>query len=254
MENLYKDIYLQRIQDAEHAVEKMTGFEDHKYCYMALMLSDKKKLTAAQDVLEKISQEAPDHFCFILLEAKSLLAFLRRDFRQAKDMAFMALETNPNTLFAHAILARLAIYEAHYDDAIQHYEKVLVALPESEVTLMNMVEALYLNKEINRARQYLPKSRQGLSMRWRLYKILLSLSSWKIRTIWIFLILLTYMNINVSILTFILSTMFIAFVFFTWGVRKGDALVIRRLIYVQMVHVFFFLFPLLSYLENILIN
>lgn len=226
-ENIWK-------RDDDLAFDELENPQEHNLCYVALRFASKYETIQAQDVLKKIAEKMPEHSCSIVSEATSLVYFSLREFTAAKDFAMESLKKNPASLFAYQILARIAIYENKYSDAIQYYQNILEHDPVSDKTMLNMAETYYLRKEFDYAIRYAAMAHS--SVRKKLYLFLLSFSSWKTRLLWMLLVVISFFSPYLFFFLFAITTVFLVYVAFQFGYRKGDLLVFRRSAYIQVIH------------------
>jgi tetratricopeptide (TPR) repeat protein len=149
------------------------------------------------------------------------------------------LTENPESLFAYSILARLAIFEKRYPEAIQYYQKILDAYPESDRTLLNIAETYALSKNPREADRYTAMAKP--SARKKLYKFFIAFSFLKTRLLW-WLLMIASLAVPYLFLSFyILTTIILAYVFIRFGSKKGDLLIVRAAIYFQAIHSIFFI-------------
>ncbi len=248
MNTTYKNIWK---RDDNLASKELENQEEHNLCYMALRFASKYETKQAQEVLKKIAENMPEHSCSIVSEATSLVYFSLREFTAAKEFATESLKKNPASLFAYQILARIAIYEKRYLDAIQYYQNILEYDPESDKTLLNMAETYFLNKEFKSATQYATMANP--SMRKKLYVFFLSFSSWKTRLLWMLLVVASFLSPYLFFFLFAITTLILIYIAVQFGYKKGDLLVFRRSIYVQLIHSILFAIAFcatVSYLLN----
>lgn len=234
MNSIYRRIL---IEDETLTHTELENIDEHGLCYSALLYASRRDPAAARRVLKQIDEKSPDHSCSFVLETKALIYILLREFNAAREFALRALAENPESLFAYSILARLAIFEKKYGEAVQNYRKILEYQPESERTVLNIAETYFLGKNIAEAERYVDMAKP--SARKKLYKFLISFNSIKTRFLWMLLIVASFLNPYAFFAFHSLAAAVFVYVFVRFGYKKGDQLIIRRSLYIQAVHTFF---------------
>lgn len=248
MEAVYKRI-LMKDQTLTHA--ELEAMNEHGLCYSALLYISQGDAPGLQQVLVKINLEQPEHVCPLLLEAKAHNSFSNREFGTAGESALRAVTENPGSLFAYVVLARLAISQRMYAQAIQYYQKILVEFPESKSAALNIAGAYAMCKNWKEAGRYIDLARPSMRKRW--HKFLFSFSFFTTRLIWVLAILASLLDPYLLVGLYALTTAIFIYVFLHFGVKEGDFFITYRSVYIQLVHTFFFLFAgcwWLSYLLN----
>ncbi len=235
MDAIYKRIVTEP-GNLTHA--ELENMGEHGLCYSALLYAARSNMAEARRLLRQINEKTPDHSCSFVLEAEALIYYSAREFNATREFALRAVTGNPESLFAYSMLARLAILGKRYAEAVQHYQKILDAYPENSEILLNMAETCFLSKNIKEAKRYIDMAKP--STRKKLYKFFISFNSFKTRLVWVFLILASFLNPYVLFAMYILTTATLLYVFVRFGYKKGDALIMRRSLYILAVHTVLF--------------
>jgi tetratricopeptide (TPR) repeat protein len=235
MDAVYKRILMER-ESLIHA--ELENMGEHGLCYSALLYAAQNNAAEARKVLRQVDEKHKDHSCSLVLEANALIYYAEREFNAARDFALRAVTENLQSVFAQSTLARLAIFEKRYAEALQCYQKILEAYPENKGILLDMAETYFLNKNFGEAKRYIDMAKP--SARKTLYKFFLSFNSFKTRFVWMLLVLASVANPYVLFVLYILTTAAFLYVFVRFGYKKGDTLIARRSLYIQAVHTVLF--------------
>ncbi len=235
MDAIYKKILMEP-ENLTHAELEIMG--EHGLCYSALLYAAQNKMAEARQVLRQVQEKHKDHSCSLVLEANALIYYSARETNASRDFALRALTENPESLFVYSILARLAIFEKRYPEAVQYYQKILDYYSESKEVLLDMAETYFLSKNFGEAKRYIDMAKP--SVRKKLYKFFLSFNSFKTRFIWMLLVLVSVINPYMLFVLYILTTAAFLYVFVRFGYKRGDTLIARRSLYIQAVHTVLF--------------
>jgi tetratricopeptide (TPR) repeat protein len=246
MQDTYQKIWSGNKNLTAKNLEKVDG---HDSCYLALYYASRKELLEARDALSKSSEGQKDHTCSITLEANALIHLFSKDFNSAKIYAHNALKETSQSIFANWVLARIALLDKKYSEAIQHYQNILKISPDSDTTQMNLVEAYALSKDIKVARQYLVAAHS--TPRKKLYNFFLRFSHLTVRLLWLVTTFtLLALNPYLFILIYVLTTIFLSYIFIKWGYLQGDILLFRSSLYIQSINSIFFFITLCALLDG----
>ncbi len=235
MDPVYKRIVT---EDETLTHDELAAAGEHSLCYSALLYASRKNAAEAQKILVQLNEKHPDHSCSFVLETRSLIHTLSREFNAAREFALSALVQNPEALFAYSILARLAIFEKKYSEAVQNYKKILDYYPQSDTAVLNLAETYFLSKNLKEAKRYIDMAKP--STRTKLYKFFLPFSYLRTRLLWIVLIIASFSNLYLFLSLYFLVTAILVYLFVKYGYKKGDLVIVRHTFYIQAAHTFFF--------------
>lgn len=205
---------------------------EHHNCIMALAIASKYKIKDANEAINKLSKNNPEHECSYLFEAKSLIFFVQREFHAAKEFAQRALEKDENSYFAYSILARIAMFEKKYDEASKHYEKILESFPEKDKVKLDIAETYILSRNFVLAQSFV--GRTSKSVRKNLYQVRLVFNNSLARIIFGVSILALYALPSLLLGVYVLLMFAFVYMLIKYGYQKGDLVVIRFFSYLLL--------------------
>ena len=237
MDDLYQRIWSNDKSLIVKDLEKISG---HDLCYLALFYASQKKITEAQDVLNQIREDKLGHSCSVISETNALIYLFLREFNSASAYALETLKEDSKSIFSYWVLARIALLNKKYSDAIQYYKNILKVSPDSDNTNLNIAEAYALARDFKTAHLYLASVKS--SPRKKLYNFFFLFGYLPVRLLWI-IIICALLAINPFLFGFvyILATIFLSYVFIKWGYQQGDVMLFRSSLYIQSINSIFFL-------------
>lgn len=210
-------------QNGEMSEDNEIG--EHHNCIMALAIASKYKVSDANAAIKKLSNEDPSHECSYLFEAKSLIFFAQREFNSAKEFAQRAIENDDNSYFAYFVLARIAVFEKKYDEALKYYGKILEYFPEKDKVKLDIAETYILGKNFALAQSFVGKAPK--SARKYFCQVRLVFKSSLARIVFGVFVLSLYAFPSLLVGVYVTLTSAFVYILIKHGYQKGDLVVIR---------------------------
>lgn len=240
MKDIYKDIFFKHVKGDIEKKENQYPATEHWQCYVALNYASEAKLVKAQKILTHLDDK--NHYCSIVLETKTLIAYFSRNKTDVHFFGLEALKTNQKAVFAYAVLARVALSQKQETKAIEYYEKILSVYPEHDGILLNMADILHKKKEtLHLAKEYVNQAKP--SLRRSLYQLLLPILSMRVRFKWLIPVILILIIPTLGKWFYIVTTLLI-FSGIVWAAKKYYLLIVNQLLIMQLVHSFFWVMVL----------
>lgn len=247
MENIYKRIWLRDETITFRDVQKVG---EHILCYAALLEASNFKIIRAQSFLRQIHAEYPNHLCSIISEANSIIHLYLKELSASKSYALDALKQDSESVYSYWVLARIALIDKNYSDAIKYYENIINLFPGSDTTVLNIAEANILSRNYKVAKEYIDKAKT--STRKRLYLFFLPFRYFWVRLIWVVaMIAILAVNPYWFVFLYILATISLLYVFIQWGYRQGDLVLRNSTIYIQAINSIFFFVTICGLLNKL---
>jgi tetratricopeptide (TPR) repeat protein len=148
MNQIYENfVYKHDTVEIERIVNENIKDDDVLNSYMALGLALKRNLPAALQKLSLVKESELSGLAIaVYFEAKAVISYFQGNMDELKKYAMTTLDINENAFFARLYLARNEIFNRNYESAINLNRKILELYPGQSAALLNLAEALFLNK------------------------------------------------------------------------------------------------------------